>query len=125
MAERAGRILIVDDGGPGAARLKACVASNQRIVAFADIDRDIVDAAREFRPDVALLGEALDVAGGCSLCRRLKRELAGIHILMIVAAGDLGDVEQVVDAGADDFALSPISEPELKSRVDNLLSRGL
>lgn len=117
------RVLIVDDGGIGSSKLGDCLAADRIDVSVAESGRDIIAIADELRPEVLVLGATLDPVAGCDLCRRLECEFPLVDVLVIVSVADIQDLEAVVDAGANDFAVSPIHEPELRRRVDNLLAR--
>jgi len=49
--------------------------------------------------------------------------MAGLPIIMLTARAQESDIEQGLEAGADDYIVKPFSPRELASRVDAVLSK--
>ncbi len=60
---------------------------------------------------------------GIELCKRIRSEHNGIHILMLTALGTTDDKLEGFDAGADDYMTKPFDFRELLARIRVLLKR--
>lgn len=77
--------------------------------------------ARSFAPELVILDLMLPGIDGWELCRLIKKELAGVRVLMLTAKGLPGDMEKGLETGADDYMTKPFGLDELFSRVERLL----
>ncbi|WP_232806985.1 response regulator transcription factor [Geodermatophilus chilensis] len=80
-------------------------------------------AAREFRPDLAVLDVRLPVGPDGYTMARLLRRTSGLPILFLTAADSVDDRLAGFQAGADDYLVKPFSMAELLARVQALLRR--
>lgn len=83
-----------------------------------------IDFSPRFDPaafEVILIGVARDVRSRLALCQRLRLE--GYRGAIVVLSMDSEEPDRLVDAGADDFAASPIPAAELVVRVRAALRR--
>ncbi len=73
--------------------------------------------------DVVLLDRDLPLLHGDEVCRQLLDEGVESRILMLTAAGSVGDRIDGLDAGADDYLGKPFDFGELKARIRALARR--
>ena len=88
-------------------------------------------AAREHRPDLAILDVAMPAGDlgveerstGFEVCRRIKREArtAGVPVIFVTALNDSTDRVKAIEAGGDDFLTKPHNRMVLGARVRSLL----
>ena len=92
-------------------------------IAVAVDGRDTLDKVAEFQPDLILLDIMMPKLSGFEVCKKLKRDPATKHImiLMVTALNESGDIERAVAAGCDDFLSKPVNKLELVKRVENML----
>ncbi len=117
------RVLVVEDE----IYLAEAVQSGLRLEAIAS---DIVtdgDAALErlavHRYDVVVLDRDIPGTHGDDVCRIIVERALGCRVLMLTAAGRLGDKVAGFELGADDYLTKPFDLPELVVRLRSLARR--
>jgi DNA-binding response OmpR family regulator len=117
------RILVVEDH----AVLAREVATGLRRDGLAvDIARDGEEAIEKTDVndyDVVVLDRDLPKVHGDDVCRRLASQPDGPRIIMLTAAGSLGDIVDGLNLGADDYLSKPFAMAELSARVRTLARR--
>jgi two-component system, OmpR family, response regulator VanR len=117
------RVLIAEDE----LRLADAIARGLRREGMAvDMAPDGTDAlrkARVIRYDVLVLDRDLPGVHGDEVCRTVREELPETGILMLTAAGGLGDLVQGLSIGADDYLAKPFRFAELVARIHALARR--
>ena len=77
-----------------------------------------LDAARAFRPDVALLDIGLPGMDGLAVAARLRSEgFADTTLLAISGYGQPEDLRRSREAGFDDHLVKPIDHDDLLARI--------
>jgi DNA-binding response OmpR family regulator len=74
-------------------------------------------------PDLILLDIMLPGMNGYEICRKLKKEMNELPIIMITARGSEMDKVSGLDTGADDYVTKPFSIPELMARIRAVFRR--
>jgi two-component system response regulator MtrA len=82
-------------------------------------------AAREQRPDVALLDVMMPGISGLDILRQLQDdpETSAIPVILLTARSQEFDVQTGFSIGATDYVVKPFSPRELVVRVDAVLGR--
>jgi DNA-binding response OmpR family regulator len=91
-----------------------------------DIARDGAEAIEKTDVndyDVVVLDRDLPKVHGDDVCRRLASQPDGPRIIMLTAAGSLGDIVDGLNLGADDYLSKPFAMAELSARVRTLARR--
>ncbi len=84
---------------------------------------ECLDSARKNLPDLILLDVILPDMKGTELCRQIKKNDELKNIFVILISGTMTASEEQADGldeGADGYIARPISNRELKSRVDSM-----
>ncbi|MEU8071195.1 response regulator transcription factor [Micromonospora sp. NPDC049151] len=84
---------------------------------------DALVAAEEEPPDLVVLDLMMPGLDGIEVCRRLRRRLPGLPVVMLTALGDEADRVAGLEAGADDYVTKPFSPRELVLRIRSVLRR--
>jgi two-component system response regulator VanR len=117
------RVLVVEDE----ADLADAVARGLREWSMAvDVAGDGEEALRSlglFRYDVVVLDRDLPRVSGDEVCRRLIERPDRPRVLMLTAAGSVGDVVDGFALGADDYLRKPFDFAELVARITALSRR--
>jgi CheY-like chemotaxis protein len=89
------------------------------VVQAADGDRAWELLSRPDSPALALLDSVMPGLGGPELCRRLRDEVPARprHLILLTSRTSPEDVEQGLEAGADDYVAKPFREGELRARL--------
>ena len=86
------------------------------------VNSNAITDIRKTSPDVFLVDDLYSDHGILSICENI-RYYSGVPILVLVADQKPGLVEQVLDAGADDFLVKPISGSILVAHLNTLARR--
>ncbi len=116
-------ILIADDNADNLAILEARLAAQKYALVTARDGEEALNAAKEHRPDVALLDVMMPKLDGFELCRRLKADktLPFMPIVLVTAKAATQDVVTGLDAGADDYLTKPVDHAALTARLRSIL----
>jgi len=84
-----------------------------------------IDMAHLEKPDLILMDMSLPVIDGWEATRRIKADPAVKHILVIglTAHAMVGDREQALKAGCDDYATKPVDFDKLVELIERLLTK--
>ena len=117
------KLLLVDDA-PDLLRLVTAILTDdgfEDIVAAASI-REGVAAAKEEKPDLAILDVMLPDGDGFSLMRQM-REFTDMPVIFLTAKDEATDKLSGLGLGADDYIVKPFLPQELLLRVYAVLRR--
>ncbi|WP_041799004.1 response regulator transcription factor [Micromonospora aurantiaca (nom. illeg.)] len=84
---------------------------------------DALATAEEEPPDLVVLDLMMPGLDGIEVCRRLRRRLPGLPVVMLTALGDEADRVAGLEVGADDYVTKPFSPRELVLRIRSVLRR--
>jgi DNA-binding response OmpR family regulator len=94
-------------------------------VAFTSDGDELLDTLSNEVPGMIILDRGIAPMGGISLCRKIRTqpEFADTIIIMISTNENISDRILGLDAGADDYLISPFNVDELLARVKALSRR--
>lgn len=83
----------------------------------------VLDAVREFDPDVILMDINMPNVSGLTLIRQIRRDakLRGKPILAVTAYSDKVDRQVIEEAGIDGFLVKPARGAEILEKCDELV----
>ncbi|MCD4825166.1 MAG: response regulator [Phycisphaerae bacterium] len=120
------RVLVVDDD-PNIIKLFADVltADGRFEIATVQTGYDAGLMTQQFRPDVLLLDYMLPDINGNVVCKTIRDnpELSHIKILIISGMVDPAEVNNLKDAGADDFIKKPFNIETVIERMVELVGK--
>jgi DNA-binding response OmpR family regulator len=117
------RVLVVEDH----AKLAMTVAAGLRQAGMAvDVVFDGTDALAHVAAtpyDVVVLDRDIPGVHGDQVCKTIAGERPACRVLMLTAAGGVGDRVEGLDIGADDYLPKPFEFTELVARIRALVRR--
>jgi DNA-binding NarL/FixJ family response regulator len=119
------RVLVVDQDAEFRREVSKLLENARYATRNAANARAALDAAREERPELAIVEVVLPELSGYEVCRELK-DLLGEGLPVILVSGVRTDsIDQVAGlmVGADDYLVKPIQPGELLARVRALMRR--
>jgi len=117
------RLLLVEDEADLAETLASGLRREGYLVDVAGDGANALSIAAMNDVDVIVLDRDLPVLGGDAVCRTLVAQGYPARILMLTAAGTLGDRVAGLDLGADDYLAKPFAYLELLARIRALARR--
>ncbi len=125
MAERAGRILVVDDSKVNRLLLERTLTLQGHTVALAEDGQVALDSLRANPFDLVLLDIEMPHMDGFEVLAQLKQDRALRDLPVIVASSleGLDNVVRCIELGADDYLAKPVNAVLLRARVDAMLEK--
>src|SRR6187455_836824 len=123
MADRAPRILLVDDEQPIQTLLSFPLERDGYEVVQAADGREALTRFDEQIFDLVVLDVMLPRMDGLEVCRRLRAKGETVPIIMLTAKSEEIDKVLGLELGADDYITKPFSMREFRSRVKAALRR--
>lgn len=117
------RVLLVEDEKDMAAVLTAALSRHDIVVDHARTLEIAEEASRSGVHDAVLLDRKLPDGDGLSLIPLLRRERAGLPIIVLSALGTPDHRVAGLDHGADDYLAKPFSTDELLARLRAVMRR--
>ncbi|MFE1646234.1 DNA-binding response regulator [Microbacterium sp. P01] len=112
--------LLVADGRPSAlSELSALLEQESDMAVVAEVGRgdEIVEAALQARPDVAVIAIEMPGMDGITASGQLRYELPDCHVIIVTALGRIDELERAMDAGATGFLVADATSAELAAVV--------
>ena len=113
------RLLLADDQSlvRGALAALLSLEDDLEVVAEAGDGEAAVAAAREHRPDVAILDIEMPRLDGIAATTRIRQEVPACRVLIVTTFGRPGYVRRALEAGAGGFVVKDTPAPELAEAV--------
>jgi len=123
LAERAPRILVVDDQEDNVHLLTELLSCHGYEVQMVQSGQAALDAVYRSMPDLILLDVVMPGLSGMDVLRRLRAESRFAMLPIVLVTAQDPDLERLngLQAGADDFLAKPINSAELLARVRSLV----
>jgi len=117
------RVLIAEDQGMVRGALATLIGLEPDIEVVAQVARgdEVLDAALEARPDVALLDIEMPGATGLDAAEELASRLPACRVLILTTFGRPGYLRRAMEGGASGFVLKDAPASELSSAIRRAL----
>jgi DNA-binding response OmpR family regulator len=117
------KILIVEDEKDMVTGLKFNLEARDYAVIAAYDGETGYQKALEEKPDLVILDLMLPKLNGYEVCKRLKKEVPDIPVIMLTAKSQEAEIVTGLELGADDYITKPFSVLELLARIKAVLRR--
>lgn len=116
-------VLIVDDDAASRETLADLLFVDEHRVAMAADGHELFEFLEIQTPDVILLDVMMPNINGFEVCKLLKESPRWNHIpvILVTALNDFQFMLTGLESGADEFLTKPVSGPELRARVRNMV----
>lgn len=114
------RIMLVDDNADAAGALGQLLTQQGHIVQVFHEPLTALSAARQFRPDIAILDIGLPVVDGYELAEKLRAQLNGspCRLIALTGYGQASDKRKSRAAGFEHHLVKPVQAKDLASLMD-------
>ncbi len=72
----------------------------------------------DIAPNIVFLDINLPIIGGHELARRIKKQSASAHVIMITASDNAEDMEEAMHNHVDGFIVKPFSKEKINDYID-------
>jgi len=117
------RVLVVDDDPPSVKMISFLLREEGYTVLTADNGQTALDLVKDEEPDLIILDVMMPHVDGLEVCRRLRRQMVDVPIIILSAKGETSDRVVGLELGADDYLSKPFEPAELLARVKAILRR--
>ncbi|MGQ9457746.1 MAG: response regulator transcription factor [Anaerolineae bacterium] len=117
------RVLVVDDDPPSVKMISFLLREEGYSVLTAADGEEALRLVQEEKPDLIILDVMMPKVDGLEVCRRLRRQMVDVPIVILSAKGETADRVQGLELGADDYLPKPFEPMELLARVKAVLRR--
>jgi diguanylate cyclase (GGDEF)-like protein len=119
------KIMVVDDDRNILTGLQNLLTPWGFQLALLSDPRQFLERLEKNEPDLLILDIKMPHSSGLELCQLVRNDPRwhNLPILFMTAQANLKTLQQVYEAGADDYVRKPIAGPELITRVLNRLER--
>jgi DNA-binding response OmpR family regulator len=117
------RVLVVDDDPTVSDVVRRYLEQDGCDVQLAADGADGLAAIAGRRPDLVVLDLMMPGIDGLEVCRRIRRQLPDLPVIMLTALGEEADRVLGLEVGADDYVTKPFSPRELVLRIRSVLRR--
>jgi DNA-binding response OmpR family regulator len=116
-------LLVADDDEDILALVQFRLSRSGYEVVVARDGEEALRLAREQLPDLAVLDWMMPKVSGLDVLRAIRAgaDTADIPVVLLTARASASDVQEGMDAGADDYVAKPFSPQELAARVHSIL----
>ena len=122
-----GRVLIIDDEPELVKAVEVRLKANGYDVEVAYDGKEVIDKAKEIRPDLILLDFVMPMMDGYEVARELMAdiEIKQIPIVVLTASQQKDLKTRFREIGINAFIVKPFETSELLDMVNKYLSKGI
>jgi len=117
-------VLIVDDHADNMTTTKAILSKLNLEILEAGSGKEAVEVAKAIRPELILMDIQMPVMGGIEATQLIRKDktLQDIVIIALTASAMIGDKEEILAAGCDDYLSKPVEPGTLQATVEKWMN---
>ncbi len=115
------KVLLVDDHPLVLDSLRQLIEPQFNVIGCAGDAEDMLNQAKDLRPDVVLLDASLPGMSGFEAARQLKVLQPNVRIIMVTMLTEAISVSEAFRAGASGYVLKQSASDELLEAIENVL----
>ena len=117
-------VLIVDDNADNMTTTKAILGNMNLEILEAGNGKEAVEVAKALLPDLILMDIQMPVMGGIEATQLIREDktLQDVVVIALTAAAMIGDKEDVLAAGCDDYLSKPIEPRMLQATLEKWMN---
>ena len=117
------RILLADDQALVRGALATLLGLEDDLVVTAQVGRgdEVLDAARQHQPDIALLDVEMPGIDGLTAAARLRQALPGVRVVIVTTFGRAGYLSRALSAGVSGYVVKDTPASELADVVRRVM----
>ena len=116
------KILVVEDARYMSETIELLLEDSYEIVGVAVNGREAISKYKELKPDLVTMDLVMEEMDGIQAIREIKRYDPNALILVISALGSPEQMEEAMEAGADEYLWKPFTVKIIQEAVEKLLS---
>ncbi|MDX1907685.1 MAG: response regulator transcription factor [Bacteroidia bacterium] len=116
------KILYVEDEPNLGKIVRESLEARAYVVEMVEDGARVMEACRQFRPDICVLDVMLPHQDGFSVARELRMLMPDLPIMFLTAKTQTQDLLTGFAAGGNDYLRKPFSLEELMARIENILT---
>ncbi len=118
------RVLLADDHRIVLEGLRGLLAAEFELAGTATDGRQLIDLARECKPDVVVADISMPLLNGIDAVRQILEEQPGVKVVMLTMHPDQTYATRAFDAGASAYVLKHSASDELVTAIREVLRGG-
>lgn len=122
MQEEMPRILLADDHELVAAGIRRLLQPHFQIIATVADGRQLLEVAREKRPDVILADISMPELDGIDATRQLRQTVPNARVIILTMHDDAGHAKAAFEAGAMGYLVKSSAPAELTQAIRDVLA---
>ncbi len=113
-------VLVVDDANTDRELAGRVVTSLGRDVVYAHDGSEVLDKAKETKPDLIIMDVVMPGMDGYAACRKLKKdaETSAIPVVMVSSKGQDSDKMWAKRQGADAYLVKPFDADDMAAVIE-------
>ena len=116
------KVLLVDDHPLVLESDRKLLEPHFAIVGSVQDSGEIIDRAREYRPDVILLDACMPGLSGFAATRELKKQLPKVKVVLVTMLTEAISISEGFRAGASGYVLKQSASEELRLAIETVLA---
>ncbi len=110
------RILVIDDDPASTELIRFLLATYPAEVLSTNLPSEGIEMAKKHRPDLILLDLWMPEMDGREVCKAIRKS-STVPILILSALDSTEMIAEVLNAGADDYLIKPVSQNILHAYI--------